>query len=305
MNAQQAIDFIEEYSTSTLLDYENSVGTAVEEETEEINITLRFEDNEEEIQVKPEDDVIETLTKYGSKFEFGGEEIEEGTFEDNGVEDGAIISITGDNEKLKTDTKFTTGEFYIFRTEQRIGRTGHAGCNRPDHTRPITKGDTINIIKITKGGNMTFIMNPNTPQEKLYKNKKINCEAGRRDVATGMKDKVEDHSDYIYGRWYNTENEGKAELLMAEWLIHTDDYDCWSDKNLEIDLEEAREALAEQKELIKSMDLDHKDQYELYKDYILDVYYPTVDLKDKIDWGAEGDMKHHNEPLRDGYFMYL
>jgi len=64
-----------------------------------IVITIRTADDEQDIEVNPNDDVYGKLSELGLRGEIrlGGEEIIDGTFDDNGIDEGAVLTLLEDD----------------------------------------------------------------------------------------------------------------------------------------------------------------------------------------------------------------
>ena len=74
-----------------------------------ININIKTELDVFEIEVSHDDDIVEVLSQYGNKFMMGGEEIIDGTFDENNIMDGANISVI--NEGNAYVSKFDIGYY--------------------------------------------------------------------------------------------------------------------------------------------------------------------------------------------------
>ena len=92
----------------------------------EITISINTWDGQEFIQVNPIDEVIDVLSKYDGYILFYGDEITDGSFQENGIDDCARLYIDPYPEPTQLD-KYEKGEFYSLVQLKCIDEGEHKG----------------------------------------------------------------------------------------------------------------------------------------------------------------------------------
>ena len=92
----------------------------------EITISINTWDGQEFIQVNPIDEVIDVLSKYDGYILFYGDEITDGSFQENGIDDCARLYIDPFPKPTQFD-KYEEGEFYSLVKLKCIDEGEHKG----------------------------------------------------------------------------------------------------------------------------------------------------------------------------------